>query len=120
MALLENTDPSGITPVDYYVLVELEKTENISKGGIVIPDRQVEKQQWGETRAKIIKLGPKCFADHPAQELDGEVRHLRPGDHVWISQQTVYRLIGKDEKYHVLITDKDILAYISSNQVDKN
>lgn len=121
MALLEDKNPSGIIPVGYYVLVELEKKEKISKGGIVIPDKQVQIEQWGKSTALIVACGPKAFGDAEPQDLDGELRTLRVGDYVWINGQTVYRIVWQpkpdSDSYYVLITDQDVLAYVSKKNI---
>jgi co-chaperonin GroES (HSP10) len=46
-----------INPVGHYVLVEPIEVEAVTKGGIILPDQTVEKEQWAAQRGTIIAVG---------------------------------------------------------------
>jgi co-chaperonin GroES (HSP10) len=50
-----------ISPCGYYVLVDITKSESVSKGGIVLPDELILKEQMAEETGTISAFGPTCF-----------------------------------------------------------
>lgn len=46
-----------INPVGHYVLVEPIEVEAVTKGGIILPDQTVEKEQHAAQRGVIIAVG---------------------------------------------------------------
>ena len=55
-----------IEPLGYYVLIEMDKVEDVTAGGIIIPQKAVEKEQYGMDRGTVVAAGPDCEAVTPA------------------------------------------------------
>lgn len=56
-----------IEPLGYYVLVEMDKVEEVTAGGVFLPQKAVEKEQYGMNRGVVRGVGPDCdavTADH--------------------------------------------------------
>ncbi len=51
------------TPVGHFLLVEVEKVEEVSKGGILLPKDLVSKEQVAAVKAKVLKIGPDAWFD---------------------------------------------------------
>lgn len=93
-----------IRPLHDRVIVKRVEEENISRGGIIIPDSAKEKPIKG----KVVAAGPGRRLE------DGEVRALtvREGDLVLFSKYggTDVRIDGED---HLILREDDILGILS-------
>lgn len=85
------------------VLKPLERDE-VSKGGIILPDTAKEKPQEGE----VVEVGPGRVAD------DGSriAMELKKGDRVIYSKFAGTEYKDEDEEY-LILRESDILAKIS-------
>ena len=52
-----------LKPVLRRVLIELDKVENVSKGGIHIPKEVMESEQRGEYKATVVGIGELAWRD---------------------------------------------------------
>ncbi len=90
-----------INPLGDRVVIEPTPKEDVSKGGIVLPDTAKEKPQEG----KIIAVGPGKMSD------DGKrlVMEVKVGDKVVYSKYagTEFKL---DDEEVVILRESDILA----------
>lgn len=93
-----------IKPLNDQVLVEPIKEENVTKGGIVIPE-SVDKER--PTKGKVISVGPGKLTENgerlPMSVKEGDVilfRKYAPDE------------IKIDEKEYYFIKESDILAII--------
>ena len=90
-------------PLDDRVLVEPGEGEEVTAGGIVLPDTAREKPQ----RGRIIAVGPgKLLDDGKRGELDVKV-----GDEVFYGKYSGTEVEMKGEKY-VILRESDILAVL--------
>lgn len=100
---------SGIQPVEYKVLVLLDKVEEKTEGkhgaGIYFPEQTREREEWASQRGKLIAIGGNAFEDfkEPIPKPGNRICTVRyPGDSV----------TGKDGREYHLISDKEVTAII--------
>jgi chaperonin GroES len=86
------------------VLVKPSEREEVSKGGIILPDTVREKPQEGEVAA----VGPGRVGDD-GKRIPMEVKK---GDHILYSKYGGTELKEEDIEY-LILSERDILAKIS-------
>jgi co-chaperonin GroES (HSP10) len=57
------TNPSGIIPLDVKVLVKPDAVEEVTKGGIVVPESVRDKSKYAGTKATLVAAGPNAFKE---------------------------------------------------------
>ena len=91
-------------PLDDRVLVEPSDAEEVTAGGIVLPDSAREKPQ----RGRIIAVGPgKLLDDGKRGKLDVKI-----GDDVFYGKYSGTEVEMSGEKY-VILRESDILAVLT-------
>ena len=102
-----------IRPVGDAVVVKLEKSERMTPGGIVIPEKHAEKYDLKKQVATYIGAGPLAWIAEMQAEKDLDVKPVipKPGDQVVLPAYAVYKVSSKDDEYQ-LVTPRDILAII--------
>jgi len=98
-------NPSKINPVEYKILIELDKVETVTKGGIIIPMSSADRQQMEQVLATIISVGGKAFEDF------GEPMP-KVGDKVYVAKFAGYEVRGADKGKYKIVNDKDVAAVI--------
>jgi chaperonin GroES len=91
-------------PLDDRVLVEVGESEEITAGGIVLPDTAREKPQ----RGKVVAVGPGKLLDS-GQRGDLEVK---VGDEVYYGKYSGTDVEMSGDKY-VILRESDILAVVN-------
>ena len=86
-----------LKPLHNYILLEILTEENITAGGIIIPDNAREKP----SRGRVVAIG----TDEEIQVAVGETVLFAK----WASSANEVRLDGKD---YVLIKETDILGIL--------
>lgn len=102
---MDGMNRSGITPLEFNVLIEVEKVEERTKGGLILPQTEAERMQWAETRGRIIAKSPAAFEDFPPVDV---------GSTVIFAKHVGMLVKGEDGNEYKLVKDKDILAVVSS------
>lgn len=100
---------SGLVPVDLRILVKPDVVEEVSKGGVFIPEASRDKQKYAATKATFIAAGANAFT-----EWGSEARKPEPGDKVLFAQYSGAREKGADGEDYVVMNDKDLLAVIEA------
>ena len=59
-------------PNGHYILIKLEEVESKSKGGIVLLDDTVDKEQRAEQIGRVLEIGPTAY--HGWQGCDHETK----------------------------------------------
>ena len=91
-------------PMGDRILVKPTEQEEISKGGITLPDNAKEKPQEGE----IVAVGPGRLTDEGKRiPLD-----LKKGDKVLYAKYGGTEVKEDDEEY-LILSERDVLAKIS-------
>lgn len=107
-------NPSGIIPLDHRVLVFRDPVEEKSKGGIILPDSEKDKQKWATTNATVIAVGEMAWAEaiHDANRFGIEARYPQPGDRVKVGRHTGDNHTGKDDREYTIVNDDDVTALL--------
>jgi len=120
---------SGIDPSGNRVLVKPDEVEEVTKGGIVIPDTVKEKHQLSANYGQVVAIGPDCFTHTTTiteRLIDGSWKQIErkttgysghfaeAGDRVAFAMYSGLTLTGEDGVDYKLINDEDITARVSS------
>jgi co-chaperonin GroES (HSP10) len=96
-----------IVPVDTKALVEIEKVENTTKGGIFLTDESIEKDQMLKTEGVMKSAGDCAFFELKQAGFD----YPKEGEKVLFKKYSgILHSDGKDEEVYRLIQDNDIYA----------
>ena len=102
--------PENIEPLGDRVVVRPTPKEEVSKGGVILPDTVREKPQEGE----IIAVGPGRLSEEGARIA----MELKPGDKVIYAKYAGTELKLDDEEV-IILRESDILAKRSSKEARK-
>jgi len=93
----------AVKPLDDRVLVKQSEAEDVTAGGIVLPDTAKEKPQ----RGKVVAVGPGKLLDSGKRGQMG----LKKGDEVFYGKYagTEVKVDGED---YVILRESDVLAVI--------
>jgi co-chaperonin GroES (HSP10) len=88
-----------------------DKVEEKTKGGIIIPPTERDREQHAATQGTLIAVSPMAFtfSDWPA-----EAPKPKPGDRVAFPRYVGHVIKGKDNEDYWLLNDKDICATLES------
>ena len=93
----------AVTPLDDRVLVKQSEAEDVTAGGIVLPDSAKEKPQRGKVKA----VGPGKLLDSGCR---GEMS-LKKGNEVFYGKFAGTQIKIDNEEY-VILRESDVLAVI--------
>ncbi len=99
---------SGLRPVEFKVLIKPDGVEQKSEGGIIIPERHVDRQQMAQVKGTLVAKGGKAFHDWP----EDEQAQLVPGARVYFDIYSGVKLIGADGEEYKLTEDKQVGSLI--------
>ena len=93
----------AVKPLDDRVLIKQSEAEEVTDGGIVLPDTAKEKPQ----RGKVVAAGPGKMLDSGKRGKMG----LKKGDDVFYGKfaGTEVKINGKD---FVILRESDVLAVV--------
>ena len=93
----------AVKPLDDRVLIKQSEAEEVTDGGIVLPDTAKEKPQ----RGKVVAAGPGKMLDSGKRGKMG----LKKGDEVFYGKfaGTEVKINGKD---FVILRESDVLAVV--------
>lgn len=98
-----------IVPLNRRIIVEPEKKEEITKGGIIIPETANQK---APTKGRVVSISEDCQIKGKIEVGDTVLFSKYSGTEVIIPAKDVE---GKDRQYQV-IKDEDILAVIKKQE----
>ncbi len=93
----------AVKPLDDRVLVQQSEAEEVSAGGIVLPDTAKEKPQ----RGKVVATGPGKLLDTGKR---GKLS-LKKGDDVFYGKYAGTE-VKIDNKEYVILRESDVLAVV--------
>ncbi len=99
---------SGLRPVEFKVLIKPDDVEEKSKGGILIPEKHVDRQQMAQVKGTLVAFGGRAFEDWTEDERE----LLVPGARVYFDIYSGVKLIGADGEEYKLTTDKQVGSLI--------
>ncbi len=105
--LTKDFNQSGILPTGGHLLVKPKKVEEVTEGGIILPQDIRDKEQQAATEGKLIAIGPAAWAD-----LDDGEAWAKVGDKISYSRYSGVMMKGQDDEEYVLINDVDVLAVL--------
>ncbi len=110
---VQNT--SGIVPFDHRLLILHDETKKQTAGGVWLPEQEVDKQKYAQTKATVIALGHMCWAEakYDAQQWGVNATFPEVGDRVLVGRYTGDTHKGVDEKEYTIINDSDVIAFLS-------
>ena len=94
----------GLRPLGDRVVIKPLAREEVTKGGILLPDTATEKPQQGE----VVAVGPGRVLDSG----DRVTLDLREGDRVIFAKYAGTEFKFEDEEY-LILSEKDILAKVN-------
>ncbi len=104
----ELINKSGIEPTGGHLLVLPKKVEEVTAGGIIIPEDARDKEQQAATKGKLVAVGSSAWAD-----LDDGTPWAGVGDKIVYSRYSGVTMKGSDGEDYVLINDVDVLARLA-------
>lgn len=99
----------GIIPVEYKVVVRPRKADEKTKGGIVLPEQVVDKDQHAAMEGEIVAVSPFAFS---YEEWPMGARKPREGDRVLFARYSGITQRGADGVEYRIMNDKDIVAVL--------
>ena len=101
---------SGITPIEYNVVVKPERVEEQTKGGLYMPDEVREKDQYGEFKGVLVALSPMAFS---FDEWPEDAPKPKVTDRVVFTRYAGTLVVGDDGEDYRIMKDKDVLGVLS-------
>jgi len=102
---------SCIEPTEFNVLILADKVEEVTKGGVIIPDLAKDRMQAAAVTGALIAISPLAFSYERWPEGSAPPK---PGDRVAYQKFAGMRIKGLDGVEYTLAKDKDIAAVIRS------
>lgn len=101
---------SGILPMQFKIVVRVEKVEEKTNGGIFIPEQAQDRRQFEITRGVVVAVGPAAFSDD-RQYPPGATRPA-VGDRIWFDKHAGTQVKGKRDHMilYRVIEDTDIVG----------
>lgn len=92
----------------FNVVVEIDKTETVTKGGIILPDSKTERDRLACEEGVLVAISPLAFtyAQWPDEDKKPKV-----GDRVIVNRYAGM-LREKDGKDYRIIEDKSLVAVL--------
>lgn len=104
---------SGLKPLGRAVLVKPYDVEQVSKGGIILADPTVRREQLAEQKAVVIEVGPVAWHNEP-------MPRAKPGDKILFSKWAGYQATGTaDGQTYRIVNDADIFTAITEEKVEE-
>jgi len=103
---------SGITPVEFNVLIDQDPVSEMVKGSTVIrkTNDAMERDYHGQTRGTIIALSPLAFN---TDIWPGDLPKPMVGQRVVFAKHSGTFCDGADGKEYRIVKDKDIVAVMA-------
>lgn len=105
------TNPSGIHPVEFNVLVRQDSVDEKSKGGLFKPHDVVEREKHSQTLGYIVAVSPLAFNE---DVWPGGLDKPKPGDRVAFARHAGTFIDGLDGVEYRIVKDKDVVAMIGA------
>ena len=111
------TNNSGVFPTEYNVLIEPKKIDDMSKGGIIIPDTSRDRDQFAQTEGVLVAISPLAFT-YASEPEWGTADKPKPGDRVLFAKYSGTTVKGENGKDYRLVKDKDVAAILYDGSSD--
>lgn len=102
------TNPSGIEPLEYYVVIKLDSMDEITKGGVWLPASVREREEQAQVTGRLIAIGPLAFRYDVENSVIPQI-----GNRVAFPKYGGLVLRGKDGTEYRLLKDGDLAAILA-------
>jgi len=96
---------SGISPVEYKILIAPDEVERKTESGIILTEKVTDREKMAQVNGRLIAVGGNAFEDW--QEPIPKV-----GDTISYAKYAGLVVKGNDDVEYRLANDKDITAII--------
>ena len=96
---------SGIRPMEYNVLVKPVDVEKATKGGLLLPESAIEKEEFGRMEGVLVAASPMAFK---FEDWPDDVPGPMIGDRVVFSRYQATELTGRDGGKYWMMKDRSI------------
>lgn len=103
------SNPSGINPTEYKVLISPKVVDEKTKGGIIIPDESKEREQFAQMEGTLVACSPLAFTYDDWKDASPP----KAGDSVLFAKFSGAEVTGRDGKKYRLTNDKDVTAVLT-------
>jgi len=97
-----------ITLLLHHILIDPDKKETVSPGGIVIPDQILEKERKAVEYGTVLQVGPTAYTDYGR---DSSI--IKVGDKVSFNRYSGKEITDLDEKKYLIVNDSDVLCILN-------
>jgi chaperonin GroES len=99
---------SGLTPLEFFVVVQLDQTEERTPGGIILPTKTQDADKLATHEGTLIAASPHAFT-----YADGWPEGSKPE----VGQRVLFKryaghLHERDGRTYRLLNDKDLVAIV--------
>lgn len=103
---------SGITPLEYNVLVKPKTVEEKTSGGLLLPDAAREKEQFGQMEGEIVAISPGAFTfNYEGWPEDAPIPKV--GDRVVFGRYNATAMKGVDGETYWMMKDKSLAGVMT-------
>lgn len=114
-------DP-GIAPLGGRVLVQIRRTANKTRSGLVLVQDTKETVKWNTQTAKIVALGPLAYRNRETAQDWPEGQWVKVGDFVraprWGGDRHEVIVDDGDPVVFAVFNDHEIISKITGNPLD--
>lgn len=110
---MRTANTSGVIPLDLRVLVRPDAAEAVTRGGIILPEPEVDKQKYAQCKATIIAVGENAFEEAAARSP--AFAKPKAGDRVLIAKYHGVMITGDDGVDYRLLNDEDVTARLEES-----
>ena len=99
-----------LQPIEFKILVKLDVVDEMTNGGILLPDSLIDREQYAAERGRIISMAKLAFNDDSLFYEKPEV-----GDRVLFAKYAgmlVEEMEGRNKVKYRLMNDKDVCAIL--------
>lgn len=103
------TNPSGIHPCGWRILVLPREIEETTESGIIInTESNRERESMANTTGIVIEMGDECYSDMLSP-------WCKLGDKIIFAKYAGLMYLGKDGKRYRVINDKDVTGTLDED-----
>lgn len=102
---------SGLLPMEFNVVVEMDPVEEKTAGGIIILDTKKDRDKLAADEGTLIAVSPLAFT---YENWPADSRKPRPGDRVLFAQYSgrLWQPQGENGPSYRILKDQEIVAII--------
>lgn len=103
----QEVNNSGLEPYDLRVVIRPDPPETRTKGGIILPDMEVDNQKYAATKGTLIAAGANAFGDW------GGEKRPSPGDRIMYGKYAGTTFKGVDGEDYLVCNDEDVIGRLT-------